>query len=129
MLPHLYTFKRYRRLLPLSLQRVPSPPNCALHHHRLWTASKPSGNAYVSSSSDSPVRALSKLDMDYFLVRVDVSTSFKRLQAEKLAADKVLQELTSVHTVQDAPGLRDFLQNNQIKVEVRRTHGLVPLRF
>ncbi|KAI0030646.1 hypothetical protein K488DRAFT_87555 [Vararia minispora EC-137] len=48
----------------------------------------------------------------------DVSTSFKRLQAEKLAADKVLQELTSVQTVQDASGLRDFLQNSQLKVEM-----------
>ncbi|KAI0313730.1 hypothetical protein OF83DRAFT_1086136 [Amylostereum chailletii] len=58
----------------------------------------------------------------------DVSTSFKRLQAEKLSADKVLQELTSVQSVQDADGLRDFLQNSQIKVEIsqdeiRRLNG------
>ena len=48
----------------------------------------------------------------------DVSTSFKRLQAEKREADKVLQELTSVQSMQDAAALRDFLQNYQLKVEV-----------
>ena len=50
----------------------------------------------------------------------DVSTSFKRLQAEKLAADKVLQELTPVQTLRDVDGLRDYLQNFTLKVEVCR---------
>ncbi|THH20641.1 hypothetical protein EW146_g766 [Bondarzewia mesenterica] len=48
----------------------------------------------------------------------DVSTSFKRIQAEKLAADRVLQDLTPVQTMQDADGLRDYLQNFTLKVEM-----------
>lgn len=49
---------------------------------------------------------------------VDVSASFARLQAEKTAADKVLQELTSVQSFQDADALRDYLQNAHLKVEI-----------
>ncbi|KAI0721269.1 hypothetical protein C8T65DRAFT_825844 [Cerioporus squamosus] len=48
----------------------------------------------------------------------DVSTSFKRLQAEKLAADRVLRELTSVESVTEADALRDFLQNMSLKTEM-----------
>ncbi|KAI0257559.1 hypothetical protein BJV78DRAFT_1349405 [Lactifluus subvellereus] len=48
----------------------------------------------------------------------DVSTSFARLQAEKSAADKVVQELTSAQSSQDADGLRDYLQNAHLKVEM-----------
>ena len=46
-----------------------------------------------------------------FVIRTDVSTSFKRLRAEELAADRVLRELTSVENVTEADALRDFLQN------------------
>ncbi|KZV77459.1 hypothetical protein PENSPDRAFT_679021 [Peniophora sp. CONT] len=58
----------------------------------------------------------------------DVSTSFKRLQAEKREADKVLQELTTVQSIQDAAPLHDFLSNYQLKVEmsqdeIRRLSG------
>lgn len=49
---------------------------------------------------------------------IDVSTSFKRLQAEKTAADRVLQEMTSVQTIQEADALRDFFQNMTMKTEV-----------
>lgn len=48
----------------------------------------------------------------------DVSTSFKRLQAEKLAADKILQELTPLQSVQEVESLRDYLQNMSMKTEV-----------
>ncbi|TBU34549.1 peroxisomal membrane anchor protein conserved region-domain-containing protein [Dichomitus squalens] len=48
----------------------------------------------------------------------DVSTSFKRLQAEKLAADRVLRELTSVESVTEVDALRDFLQNMSFKTEM-----------
>ncbi|KAA1468235.1 hypothetical protein DENSPDRAFT_770764 [Dentipellis sp. KUC8613] len=48
----------------------------------------------------------------------DVSTSFKRLQAEKLAADQVLKELTPVESLKDVAGLRDYLQNFSLKVEI-----------
>ncbi|KAI9445199.1 hypothetical protein H4582DRAFT_897979 [Lactarius indigo] len=50
---------------------------------------------------------------------VDVSASFSKLQAEKTAADKVLQELTSVQSFQDADALRDYLQNAHLKVETK----------
>ncbi|KAF8271395.1 hypothetical protein EI94DRAFT_1797142 [Lactarius quietus] len=48
----------------------------------------------------------------------DVSASFAKLQTEKEAADKVLQELTSVPSCQDADALRDYLQNAHLKVEI-----------
>ncbi|KAF5375140.1 hypothetical protein D9758_000209 [Tetrapyrgos nigripes] len=48
----------------------------------------------------------------------DVSKSFKRLQAEKVAADSVLRELTPVETLQDSEGLRSYLQNIASKVEI-----------
>ena len=51
----------------------------------------------------------------------DVSTSFKRLQAEKAAADRVLRELTPLETVQEVDALRDYLQNLTLKTEVCRT--------
>jgi hypothetical protein len=48
-----------------------------------------------------------------------VSTSFKKLQAERLAADAVLHELSSLQTMQDVDALRDYLQNQGSKIEVR----------
>ncbi|KAF8640574.1 hypothetical protein AX17_000236 [Amanita inopinata Kibby_2008] len=41
---------------------------------------------------------------------LDVSRSFKKLQADKAAADAVLQELTPLSTIQDAAALQDYLQ-------------------
>ncbi|KAI8980649.1 hypothetical protein BD414DRAFT_102806 [Trametes punicea] len=57
-----------------------------------------------------------------------VSTSFKRLQAEKLAADRVLRELTSLESMTEVDALRDFLQNMTLKNEmaqdeIRRLNG------
>jgi len=52
-----------------------------------------------------------------------VSTSFKRLQAEKIAADAVLRELTPIETIQDAGGLKDYLKNIGAKQEVRWACG------
>ncbi|KAI0307801.1 hypothetical protein B0F90DRAFT_1813194 [Multifurca ochricompacta] len=48
----------------------------------------------------------------------DVSESFGKLQSEKSAMDKVLQELTPVQSCQDAGALRDYLQNAQLKIEM-----------
>ncbi|KAF7339405.1 GRIP domain-containing protein [Mycena sanguinolenta] len=48
----------------------------------------------------------------------DVSTSFKRLQAEKAAADAVLKELTPIETISDSQALRDFVQNIVLKSEI-----------
>ncbi|KAF8216144.1 hypothetical protein K438DRAFT_1926517 [Mycena galopus ATCC 62051] len=48
----------------------------------------------------------------------DVSTSFKRLQAEKAAADAVLKELTPLETISDSQALRDFVQNIVLKSEI-----------
>ena len=62
-----------------------------------------------------------------FVIGTDVSTSFKRLQAEKLAADRVLRELTSVESVTEADALRDFLQNMNFKNEVSKHDALCML--
>ncbi|KAI0830676.1 hypothetical protein BC628DRAFT_891281 [Trametes gibbosa] len=64
----------------------------------------------------------------------DVSTSFKRLQAEKLAADRVLREVTSVESVTEVDALRDFLQNMTLKNEmaqdeIRRLNGKLTRAF
>lgn len=48
----------------------------------------------------------------------DVSTSFKRLQAEKVAADTVLKELTPIDTIRDSSGLQDYLKNLNVKQEI-----------
>ncbi|KAF8633659.1 hypothetical protein AX15_001308 [Amanita polypyramis BW_CC] len=52
---------------------------------------------------------------------LDVSESFKNLQANRTAADAVFQELTPLQTIQDAGALRDYLKavisksSNEIK--------------
>ncbi|KAJ3844876.1 hypothetical protein F5878DRAFT_21405 [Lentinula raphanica] len=48
----------------------------------------------------------------------DVSTSFKRLQAEKTAADTVLREFTPLESIRDSDALRDFLHNVALKTEL-----------
>ncbi|CAL1695430.1 unnamed protein product [Somion occarium] len=48
----------------------------------------------------------------------DVSTSFKRLQAEKAAADRILRELTPLESVQETDALRDYIQNMNMKTEM-----------
>ncbi|KAL0072039.1 hypothetical protein AAF712_000962 [Marasmius tenuissimus] len=48
----------------------------------------------------------------------DVSTSFKRLQAEKLAADAVIREFTPLETFQDNGALREYFQNMKLKAEI-----------
>ncbi|KAF9650502.1 hypothetical protein BDM02DRAFT_1385736 [Thelephora ganbajun] len=48
----------------------------------------------------------------------DVSSSFKRLQAEKLAADKLLQELTPLQTIQDTEGLKEYIKNINLQSEM-----------
>lgn len=47
-----------------------------------------------------------------------MSTSFKRLQAEKLAADKALRDLTPLSSIEDANALKDYLQSLNSKTEV-----------
>ena len=53
-----------------------------------------------------------------------IRSSFKRLQAEKLAADRVLRELTSVESVTEADTLRDFLRNMNFKNKVSKRDTL-----
>ncbi|KAF9481368.1 hypothetical protein BDN70DRAFT_803504 [Pholiota conissans] len=48
----------------------------------------------------------------------DVSTSFKRLQAEKLAADAMLREETPLESIKDIDGLREFFKNLKTKEDV-----------
>ncbi|ELU43102.1 vesicle-mediated transport-related protein [Rhizoctonia solani AG-1 IA] len=47
----------------------------------------------------------------------DISTSFKRLQAEKVAADKLIKELSPLEGIADLDGLRAYLTNQKMKVE------------
>lgn len=51
------------------------------------------------------------------ICRLDVSTSFKRLQAEKTAADAILQELTPLESVRESDAIRDYLSNISLKAE------------
>ncbi|KAG7450442.1 uncharacterized protein BT62DRAFT_512469 [Guyanagaster necrorhizus] len=48
----------------------------------------------------------------------DVSTSLKRLQAEKFAVDAVLRELTPLETLKESDALRDYLQNVSVKAKM-----------
>ena len=50
---------------------------------------------------------------------IDVSSSFKRLQAERLAADTVLRETSPLESIQNTTALRDFFTNLKIKDQVR----------
>ncbi|KAF9785533.1 hypothetical protein BJ322DRAFT_1006501 [Thelephora terrestris] len=99
-------------------------------------------NATISSSNNNEgdtagadVEAL-RQQLKRFKERfTDVSSSFKRLQAEKLAADRLLQELTPLQTIQDTEGLKEYIKNINLQSEVRlhsafrsvgRTHITVP---
>ncbi|KAG8872196.1 hypothetical protein FRB97_007889 [Tulasnella sp. 331] len=60
----------------------------------------------------------------------DVSKSFKRLQAEKVAADKILKEMTPLEGIVDADGLREHLRNVAMKTEmsteeIKRLNGQI----
>lgn len=48
----------------------------------------------------------------------DVSTSFKKLQAERSAVNDVIRELTPLEDVDDATVLRDYLSNMNMKTEL-----------
>ncbi|KAG1757494.1 hypothetical protein EDB19DRAFT_1891247 [Suillus lakei] len=48
----------------------------------------------------------------------DVSTSFKKLQAERSAVDDVIRELTPLEDSDDATVLRDYLSNMNMKTEL-----------
>ncbi|KAH7883657.1 hypothetical protein F5I97DRAFT_1938352 [Phlebopus sp. FC_14] len=48
----------------------------------------------------------------------DVSTSFKRLQAERQAFDTVIRELTPMEDTKDIAALRDYLANINMKSEL-----------
>ncbi|KAI0800904.1 hypothetical protein C8Q74DRAFT_1454470 [Fomes fomentarius] len=84
----------------------------------------PAANSDVLQTTEALQKRLKLVEQRF----ADVSTSFKRLQAEKLAADRVLRELTSVESVMDIEALRDFLQNMNLKTEmaqdeIRRLNG------
>ncbi|KAJ8469444.1 hypothetical protein ONZ45_g16889 [Pleurotus djamor] len=48
----------------------------------------------------------------------DVTESFKKLQAERDAADRVLRDASPLEGLQDVDGFRDYLQNMTLKVEM-----------
>ncbi|KAF8807466.1 hypothetical protein BYT27DRAFT_7098535 [Phlegmacium glaucopus] len=55
----------------------------------------------------------------------DVSTSFKRLQAEKLAADAVLREISPLESIQNTTALRNFFTNLKTKDQVILENTLI----
>ncbi|CAE6518550.1 unnamed protein product [Rhizoctonia solani] len=60
----------------------------------------------------------------------DISTSFKRLQAEKVAVDKLIKEVSSLEGMADLDGLRAYLTNQKMKVdlsaeEIKRLTGQI----
>lgn len=48
----------------------------------------------------------------------DMSTSFKKLQAEWLAADALVRELTPLEDIKNVAALRDYLTNMNMKLEL-----------
>ncbi|KAI6047574.1 hypothetical protein EDC04DRAFT_2619028 [Pisolithus marmoratus] len=48
----------------------------------------------------------------------DMSSSFKKLQAERLAADALVRELTPLEDIKDIAALRDYLTNMNMKLEL-----------
>ncbi|KAF5377593.1 hypothetical protein D9615_005338 [Tricholomella constricta] len=71
------------------------------------------GNAHVTSLEELQER-LKQMEQRF----TDVSISFKRLQAEKQAADIVLRDLTPLESFQDSTALRDHLQSLTSKTEI-----------
>ncbi|KAG8903842.1 hypothetical protein FRB99_002657 [Tulasnella sp. 403] len=60
----------------------------------------------------------------------DVSKSFKRIQAEKVAVERVLKEFTPLEGISDAEGLREHLRNINLKAEmsteeIKRLNSLI----
>ncbi|KAK0506158.1 hypothetical protein EDD18DRAFT_19988 [Armillaria luteobubalina] len=75
---------------------------------------------------EEPLASAEDVDVDALQERLklveqrfaDVSTSFKRLQAEKLAADAVIRELTPLESLKESDALRDYLQNMSAKAKM-----------
>ncbi|KAK0233161.1 hypothetical protein IW262DRAFT_1470284 [Armillaria fumosa] len=75
---------------------------------------------------EEPLASADDVDVDTLQERLklveqrfaDVSTSFKRLQAEKLAADAVIRELTPLESLKESDALRDYLQNMSAKAKM-----------
>ncbi|KAI0274639.1 peroxisomal membrane anchor protein conserved region-domain-containing protein [Gloeopeniophorella convolvens] len=75
---------------------------------------KPQDTSFTSNGVEALENRLKLMEQQF----ADISASFAKLQAEKQAAAKVLQDLTSVQGWQDVDALRDYLQNSQLKSEM-----------
>lgn len=77
-------------------------------------------------SSTVPLSKYSEVDVEAIQERLrlveqrfsDVSTSFKKLQAERSAVNDVIRELTPLEDADDATVLRDYLSNMNMKTEL-----------
>lgn len=69
----------------------------------------------VQEDADAKVRDRLKVVEERFN---DVSTSFKRLQAEKVAADKLIREVSPLEGLSDLEGFRAYLMNQKMKIEI-----------
>ncbi|KAG9015648.1 hypothetical protein FRB90_004601 [Tulasnella sp. 427] len=73
-----------------------------------------------------PLDRIEQMDVDELRKRLkvveqrfsDVSRSFKRLQAEKVAADQVLKDLTPLESISETDSLRDHFRNLSLKAEI-----------
>ncbi|KAJ7783868.1 hypothetical protein DFH07DRAFT_908919 [Mycena maculata] len=113
--------------IPLPDSRVSSP--ILMHEPTAVLAAPPPPSEPIAPASPKPQPPEENsrvTDVDALQERLklveqrfsDVSTSFKRLQAEKAAADVVLRELTPLETISDSQALRDFVQNVILKSEI-----------
>jgi hypothetical protein len=62
-----------------------------------------------------------------FISLADVSMSFKKLQAERMAADQMIRDLTPLEGLHDTNGVRDFLQAMILKAEVSSSISMPPI--
>lgn len=73
-----------------------------------------------------PLDRIEQMDVDELRKRLkvveqrfsDVSKSFKRLQAEKVAADLVLKDMTPLESISETESLRDHFRNLALKTEI-----------
>ncbi|KAF9229358.1 hypothetical protein BS17DRAFT_689886 [Gyrodon lividus] len=104
--------------IDLSIPADPLTPPLEAEHPSRESVAVTSEPTIPSGSTDADVETLQerlKLVEQRFS---DVSTSFKRLQAERRAADGVIRELTPLEDIKDPDALRDYLVNVNMKVEL-----------
>ncbi|KAE9411038.1 hypothetical protein BT96DRAFT_805050 [Gymnopus androsaceus JB14] len=107
---------------PASVQPIAEETTSALEEQAQAPEDSSPSPASVTTSTVEELQERLKLVEQRFTGMSDVSTSFKRLQAEKTAADAILRELTPLESLRETDALRDYLKNISLKVEAS-THS------